>query len=622
MADIQNYIAEWKKSKQFVYGYTRDFKDLDTIANAQYPRGSAKKPNVGDTTIAGTIRQMMRRAVKTPPVVSVAINGSKQTEQALICRYLVNNCILNPVTFGKGFINTIQIGGRGALTRGFNVFQVKATKMYGEFGVTPTLIHFSDIGIEPGVQDINLSNYWYVRTQFTPTKLKGIYKKEKKNKNTTWNVRALKALIDAGPDGSGETEYAEWLIPSQQGTDIASETYTLITRYSRDPSDDIIDFSPTLSQELRTRPNRSKFGYPRVVALVIDAAELSPFGDSRVRLASPNQNLMMALRQNVATTWLYNSDPAVYQLGTFIGSTALKSGARLRSTDPQAKIGVITLDTSTSQQYDKLSEGIGGQILTMLGYNPSSNLGSLGQSKTGIGAQTQRMTMDDASQEITNIITDFIKQYIISALDVLLSEQEGKGILYVDDETRDDIKELTPGRFPNDKDPNALGINWNELYDYIKKIDVDVDTTITKDALTKEKRADLQDALTVMSQTSDPSDPVAQERVRAVEDEFLGETIPDMSLKLQRKRQSQSGVPQGAPGQQPAGQQVPAQQPPAQKPPSESINFKDAAAVAPRAGAAMLEQAGLPSEDLVAKAAVQDQQAAQAITPTTPQPPQ
>lgn len=532
MADIQDLIAQWQKSKQFVYNYSRDFRDLNTIANAQYPRGNGKKPNVGDTTIAGTIRQMMRKAVKQPPVISVAINGTKNSEQALICRQIINDSILNPVSFGKGFVSTLQLGGRGALTRGFNVFQVKATNMYGQFGITPSLIHFSDIGIEPGIQDANLSNYFFVKTQFTPTKLNSIYKREKKNKNTTWNVNALKALIDAGPDGTGQTEYSEWLIPSEQGTDTSSETFTIITKYSADTSDDIISFSPSLSQELRTVPNRSKFGYPRILFMVIDPAELSPLGDSRVRLASPNQNLMMALRQNVATTWLYNSDPTVYTTGTFIGSVALKSGGKISSLDPQSKVGVITLDTSTAQQYDKISQEISGQILNMLGYNPSANLGAIGQSKTGIGAQTQKATIDDASQEITNIIQEFIKQYIISALDLFLSEQDGEGIIYVDDDTKEDIQKIAPGRFGDPSNPNALGVNWNELYDYIQKIDVTVDTTISKDDFTNEKRSDLQDALTVMSQTANPNDPNAQAKINEVENEFLEEVVPDLSQNL------------------------------------------------------------------------------------------
>lgn len=532
MTDVTDYIAEWKKSKEFTYGYTHDFRDLNTIANAQYPKSNSKKPNVGDTTIAGAIRQMMNKAIKQLPVISVAINGSKLTEQALICRHIVNDNILNPTSFGKGFIGSLKLGGRGAVTRGFNAFQVKATNLYGQYGVIPSLLHFSDIGIEPGVQDANLSSYFYVKTQFTPTKLKKIYAKEKNNKNTTWNIKAVKALIDAGPDGTGATEYSEWLIPSEQTAATSSDTYTIVTRLSSDPDDDITSFSPTLSQSIRNVPNRSKFGYPRIIFMVIDPAELSPFGDSRVRLASPNQNLMMALRQNVATTWLYNSDPTVVRTGLFTGSTALKAGGTISSTDPNAKVGLLTLDTSTAQQYDKISQEISGQILNMLGYNPGASLGAIGQSKTGIGAQTQRAGIDDASQEITNIVQDFIKQYILSALDLFLSEQDDTGILYVDDDTKKDIEAISPGRFGDPTNPNALGVNWTELYDYIQKIDITVDTTISKDDFTNEKRAELQDTLVTMKQNDNPNDPVAAQKASIVQDELIEEAVPDLSQKL------------------------------------------------------------------------------------------
>lgn len=531
---VFRYLQEWQRGKDHVDIAIRDFKRLDTIANAQYDGASGKNPNIGDTTVAGIVRQIMRTAVKQIPHVSVGINGSQSTVEAITCRYLVENNILNPNTFGKGFVNILHLGGRGALSRGFNVFQVSATKMYGEFGVIPKLIHFNDFAIEPGIQEGSHSPYFYIRTKMTPGKLQGIYDREsKKGAASTWNVQALKALIAAGPDSSGAADYAEYITPMEQSkVEADAETYDIITRYSANKEDDICTFSPSINQILRTVPNRSKFGYPRTLFLVIDPAELSPFGDSRVRLASPNQNFLMALRQNVATTWLYNSKPTMVKTGVFTGATNLKAGGVITSSDPNAKISLLTLDTATSQQYPTISQEITKQIQNMMGMNPGQSLGSIGESKTGIGAQKQAAGIDDAIQQITNIIEEFLRHYVTSALDLVLSEQEGEGVIYVDDTTREDILRLKPDAFPDPTNPNALKVDWEQLYDYIKKIDVSIDTTMSKQDWTNEKRGDLQDAVTVMSQTANPNDPNDMARKKLVEDKLLDETAPELATAL------------------------------------------------------------------------------------------
>jgi len=531
---IFNYLQEWQKGKDHVDIAIRDFKRLDTIANAQYDGGSNKNPNIGDTTVAGIVRQIMRTAVKQIPHVSVAINGSQSTVEAITCRHLVDNNILNPNTFGKGFVNILHLGGRGSISRGFNVFQVSATKLYGEFGIVPKLVHFNDFAIEPGVQEGSHSPYLYIRTKMTPGKVQKIYDTEKaKGAASTWNIPALKALLAAGPDSSGASDYAQYVTPMEQSKiEAGAETYDIITRYSIDKDDDICTFSPGINQELRLVPNRSKFGYPRVLFLVIDPAELSPFGDSRVRLASPNQNFLMALRQNVATTWLYNSKPTMVKMGVFTGATALKSGGVISSSDPNASIKLLTLDTTTSQQYPTISQEITKQIQNMMGMNPGQSLGAIGESKTGTGAQAQKQGIDDAIQQITNIMEEFLRHYVISALDLYLSEQDGDGIIYVDDTTREDILRINPDAFPDPLNPNGLKVNWNQLYDYIKKIDATIDSTMSRQEWTDQKRGDLQDAVTVLSQTTDPNDPEAVAKKKMVEDKLLDETAPELSTAL------------------------------------------------------------------------------------------
>lgn len=550
---VTTYLAEWEKGKEFVDNAIKDFQALDTVANAQYTGGNKKNPNIGDTTIAGMVREMMRTAVKVIPNTSIAINGSKTTLQAIIVKNRVEKVIMNPTTFGKGFINTLHLGGRGALSRGFNVFQVTATKMYGKFGVTPKLIHFNDFAIEPGVQDGSHSTYFYIRTKWTPGKLNQIIAREeaKPAGQSTYDVEALKALRAQGADSSGAADYAQYLTPDQQGkADITIETFDILTRYSNDANEPIVTLSPYINRPLRTVDNRSKFGYPRTLFLVIDPAELSPFGDSRVRLASPNQNFLMALRQNVATTWLYNSKPTMVKSGLFTGATNLKAGGVITSTDPNAKVTLLTLDTATAQQYPTISDGIVKQIQAMMGMNPGQSLGAIGDSKTGVGAQKQAQGIDNSIQQITNIIEEFLCQYIISAIDLYLSEQDGESVIYVDDSTRDTILQSYPTdangnpTFSDPTNPNALVVNWNELYEYIEEIDVTVDSTMSKEDYTDEKRGDLQDAVTTVAQTTNPNDPAAVARKEVVENKLLKETAPELAPALDAVTANAAAQPQ------------------------------------------------------------------------------
>lgn len=535
-AQIQLLIDEWRKGKTFVDTAIRDFKALDTIANAQYGGANNKKnPNIGDTTTAGIVRQIMRTAVKVIPHVSVAINGTQNTVEAIICRNRVEKVILNPTTFGKGFVNTLHLGGRGALSRGFTVFQVSATKLYGKFGITPRQIHFNDFAIEPGIQDGSHSTYFWIRTKWTPGKLDQIIAREeaKPAGQSTYNVPALKALRAAGSNSSGAADYAEYLTPDKNSQiDAEAQTFDILTRYSNDPSKPIITISEHINQKLRTMPNKSKFGYPRTLFLVIDPAELSPFGDSRVRLASPNQNFLMILRQNVATTWLYNSKPTMVKMGLFTGATNLKAGGVITSTDPNSSVKLLLMDTSTAQQYPTISQEIVKQIQTMMGMNPGQALGAIGDSKTGIGAQKQAQGIDDAIQQITTIIEEFLCQYVISALDLYLSEQDGEGIIFVDDQTREDILLINPDAFPDPKNPNGLKVNWNELYEYVQEIDATVDTTMSKQDWSDEKRGDLQDAVTTAAQTTDPNNPAAVARKEVLENKLIKETAPELAPAL------------------------------------------------------------------------------------------
>jgi hypothetical protein len=116
--------------------------------------------------------------------------------------------------------------------------------------------------------------------------------------------------------------------------------------------------------------------------------------------------------------------------------------------------------------------------------------------------------------------------------DLYLSEQDGEGVIYVDDATREDILRIKPDAFPDPLNPNGLEVDWNQLYDYIQEIDVTVDTTMSKEDWTNEKRGDLQDAVTVSLSNANPNDPALWLKKTGLKTSSLKETAPELAPAL------------------------------------------------------------------------------------------
>jgi hypothetical protein len=55
---------------------------------------------------------------------------------------------------------------------------------------------------------------------------------------------------------------------------------------------------------------------------------------------------------------------------------------------------------------------------------------------------------------------------------------------------------------------------------------------MSKQEWTDEKRKDMQDAVTVLSQTTDPNDPEGMAKKKLVEDKLLEETAPELTTAM------------------------------------------------------------------------------------------
>lgn len=523
--DMSAILDEYRLSSSYVEQYTRDFVQLDSIVDAIPTNADPSVPFVGDTTLAGIVRSLPRNSLQQLPVFSVCINGTKVSIPALVSTFLLKKTAFNEDTFGKGLLSTLQIGAEQALTHGYAPFMCATGSMFNDFGTTLRLMHFSDSSPEPGITDHNETGYDYVVANLTTSRVKKILKAALNNPNTSWNTHALQRVLDATPRAKDYSIYESAARKNAAGA-AAGPTYQFITRYPvGSPDEPIITFCPEVDDEpLRVFEPRSKWGYARVMYLVIDPAPLTPFGISRVRLASPNQNLMNIYYGNIASMLLLNSKPPIFKRGRFLKPVQLKQGAVWESNDPNAVAELKNLDNGSLEQFVTMAQQFSGQIKNIMGDPRTTPTAASGNySKVGPGVKMQQQDIDVSTNQITKILENFLRQYALVALDTLLSEQEGEDDLIVDDETKNAINAIAPGTIGDD---NKIHIVWADFYAAIEDWSVDIDVSLSKDELEEKKRGDAQDMLTVLGQNAQILGPSAVAKVDKISDELMSDMTP------------------------------------------------------------------------------------------------
>jgi len=532
--NMPNLLDEFKASIYYTEQFSRDFKDLDNLVDGVPINKQDNAPFVGDTTLAGLVRSIPRQAIKQLPVLSTTVNGSKASVAALICTFLLKKTAFNENTFGKGLLSTIQMGAEQALTHGYAPFMVATGTMYDDFGTTMKLMHFADVGLEPGISDSNESSYHFVMAHLTKSRIRRIIDSEKNNPNTPWNIPALERLIEVEPTTRDYSRYQSDPKRIPAGSQSLGHAYEIVTRYETGRGAKTVTFCPQLSEApLRVMDNRSKWGYPKVQYLVIDPAALTPFGISRVRLASPNQNFMNIYYGNTAAMLLLNSNPPVFKKGVFTSPTPLKRGTLWETTDTNADISLKTMDNGSLEQFVNMANYFAKQIQTIMGGQSASvgqDLSDGGFGKTAPGVAAGQAFLGIQSNQIANILENFLRQYGLVALDTLLSEQTGTDELVVDDETREAINDACDrlGQPHLVGQDNVFIMEWESFYEGIKTWEINVDVSISPDEMQDKRRADLQDMLVVLTQNAQALGPAVMEPIRQITEMMLHDSAPEV----------------------------------------------------------------------------------------------
>lgn len=288
----------------------------------------------------------------------------------------------------------------------------------------------------------------------------------KSNPSTTWDVAALEQVLAQSPRATEYSKYQK-VNPDKtnQGKLLAQLTSLLLDLRLVAVALKLPSAQEVTETPLRVMESRSKWGYSQVMYLVIDPAALIPFGISRVRLASPNQNLMNIYYGNIASMLLLNSKPPIFKRGRFTTPLELKQGVVWETTDPNATAELKNLDNGSLQFFPQMAQQFATQVHNIMGGKTINvNAGSgAAFGKTTVGQKRAEKYEEPGVNQITKILENFLRQYALVALDLLLSEQTGVDKIIVDDETKNAINQVVSGTIGDDNKIEINGKSFTHL---------------------------------------------------------------------------------------------------------------------------------------------------------------
>lgn len=419
-----------------------------------------------------------------------------------------------------------------------------------------------------------------------------------------WNIEALQAIVDG--EAPEEKRPGNETPKQEQDNSVKKGGLHFCVAFQRGVGAPFVMYYPDGKKTIRQWTNPDPTGDIPVHYLYCYQDFINPYGIGIVKLAGGTQNVLDYMRQaDVLATQLglrppkqirgdedqVDEDSLVYaQDANWYVGTATVERMEMANGVYQELPGRISMYQTSLQKMIPIGD------TTISG----SDSGDPNVSKTpaGVKLQAQNLSIDD--EDFAENVDECYAAVAKSMINVEFAIKQGKDLLKLNDEERQ-ILQKTGIEFPTDatgQPTNQLEIEWDQLrgtFDF--EIDPDADKTMD-DAQALEGKLKAYELL-----QADPTidQYLQQDGKRLNRGELLAEIfnqltdndkiVVDISPEDQQQLAATGAL---QPGQQDQGTQT--DRP---KLPSESITFKDVvAAGATDAAAAMLEQAGLPSDNM------------------------
>ena len=399
----------------------QNYEKLELLADGEVISKKADLPNVSSGETAGLVRRIARNLVQHTPNVEVISKFDDDSQVGIFVRHILLSKIIGSNQYSNDMQQNLFASTKTALTVGFDcVVPCLEQDAQGSWCVKYDTIHYRDVFPEPGAKDVRDATEVFVRRYLTKSEIKQLINNEARG----WDVAALRKLLRDFPHPPNREPQSNSLQDTKRR--VLAEGYEIITWYSSGGVP-FLTFSEQSKDLLRIEKNNHPLKLHPVFFLVLEKDNQQPLGKSQVELLLGRQEFQDLMHNGAMKLWYRNINPSIISYGAPNTVPNLGPGKYTQISNPNARVEPFEVNTQTLMQYQSISQGNLGAMVSMLGsadQQMAVQAGN-GMSATPQGVEAQTAMVDITTNNYQKAIEAFFSHYCSYALNLYFSELRG-----------------------------------------------------------------------------------------------------------------------------------------------------------------------------------------------------
>ena len=413
--------TKYRKFKQEMDARCSEYDKLEMLIDGEVISKKKDLPNVSSGDTSGMVRRIARNLVQHTPNTEIISKFDDDSAEGVFADFILRTKIIGVDTYSNDMQQNLFASVKTAWGLGFDcVIPILQQDAAGGWYVKYDTIHYRDVFPEPGAKDVRDATEVFVRRYLTKGELAAIARRQVDG----WDAAAIKTLLRDKPNAPSREPQSNSHADTKRK--VIAEGYEIITWYSAG-GHAFLTYEASTGMLLRIEENKHPLKLHPVHFLVLEKDEQQPLGKAQAELVLGRQEFQDLMLNGAMKLWYRNINPSIIGYGTVNAIPNLSPGKYTEISNPNAKIEAFEVSTQTLLQFNAISQGNAGAMVSQVGAadQQMAQQAGNGMSATPQGVQAQQQMVDITTNNYQKAIESFFSHYCSYALTVYFQELKG-----------------------------------------------------------------------------------------------------------------------------------------------------------------------------------------------------